>query len=193
MQMAITSKKGLTLHTDLKTTQRGKHVSILDSAGYHGKHSLEKWETSQAFPKEKILLILSKSPWKQQAHKSEKGVLGTIQPRGPHLLCTDGRPADDRSPCDNSLGLLSPLLPAEVIVAPKNQEEAQDSREDDGVAREDEGASSPLNQVCSGKDYWESEGGDDDACGEEDGELLTSVAHGVRVVHQSSRYAVWNG
>lgn len=40
---------------------------------------------------------------------------------------------------------LSPLLPAEVIVAPKDQEEAQDSREDDGVSRENEGTSSPLN------------------------------------------------
>lgn len=56
--------------------------------------------------------------------------------------------------------LLSPLLPAEVIVAPKDQEEAQDSREDDGVPRENEGASSPRNlrqeeghsqQVCRAK------------------------------------------
>lgn len=55
---------------------------------------------------------------------------------------------------------LSPLLPAEVIVAPKDQEEAQDSREDDGVPRENEGASSPFNlrqeegssqQVCRAK------------------------------------------
>lgn len=88
---------------------------------------------------------------------------------------------------------LSPLLPAEVIVAPKDQEEAQDSREDDGVPRENEGASSPFNQVCSGEDDREAKGGDDDACREEDGELLTGVAHGVRIVHQSSRYAVRNG
>lgn len=79
--------------------------------------------------------------------------------------------------------LLSPLLPAEVIVAPKDQEEAQDSREDDSVPRENEGTSSPLNQVCSGEDDREPKGGDDDACCEKDGELLTSVAHGVCVVH----------
>lgn len=166
MQMVITSEKGLTLHTDLKTTQQGKHVSILDSAGYHGKHSLEKWETSQAFPKEKILLILSKSPWKQQAYKSEKGALGTppgarktIQHHGPHLLCMDGQQMTEVHVA-TVRWLLSPLLPAEVIVAPKNQEEAQDSREDDGVSRENEGASSPLNlrqeegnsqQVCRAK------------------------------------------
>lgn len=47
--------------------------------------------------------------------------------------------------------------------------------------------------MCSGEDDRESEGGDHDACCEEDGELLTGVAHGVRVVHQSSRYAVRNG
>lgn len=182
MQMVITSEKDLTLHTDLKTTEQGKHVSILDSAGYHGKHSLEKWETSQAFPKEKILLILSKSPWKQQAYKSEKGALGTIQPLGPHLLCADGQQMTEVH-VTTVRWLRSPLLPAEVIVAPKDQEEAQDSCEDDGVPRENEGASSPLNQVCSGEDDREPEGGDDDACGEEDGELLASVTHGIRVVH----------
>lgn len=50
-----------------------------------------------------------------------------------------------------------------------------------------------AHQVCSGEDDREAKGGDDDACREEDGELLTGVAHGVRVVHQSSRYAVRNG
>lgn len=167
MQMVITSEKGLTLHTDLKTTQQGEHVSTLDSAGYHGKHGLEKWETSQAFPKEKILLILSKSPWKQQAYKSEKGALGT--PPGARgtisitvpISCAvrDGQQMTEVH-VSTVRWLLSPLLPAEVIVAPKDQEEAQDSREDDGVPRENEGASSPRNlrqeeghsqQVCRAK------------------------------------------
>lgn len=39
---------------------------------------------------------------------------------------------------------LSPLLPAEVIIASKDQEKAQDSCKDDGVSREDECTSSPL-------------------------------------------------
>lgn len=50
-----------------------------------------------------------------------------------------------------------------------------------------------THQMCPGKHYREPKGRDDDACGEEYGELLTSVAHGVCVVHQSSGYAVWNG
>lgn len=47
--------------------------------------------------------------------------------------------------------------------------------------------------MCSGKHNRESEGRDHDARGEENGELLTGVAHGVRVVHQPPGYAVWDG
>lgn len=54
-----------------------------------------------------------------------------------------GRPADHTSPCDGSVAP-SPLLPAEVVTAPEDQEEAQDSREDDRVSREDQCAGSPL-------------------------------------------------
>lgn len=39
----------------------------------------------------------------------------------------------------------SPLLPAEVIVAPEDQEEAQNGREDDRVSRENQCARAPLN------------------------------------------------
>lgn len=59
--------------------------------------SLEKWETSQAFPNEKILLIFSKSPWKQEANNSEKEATRTPQRLAnssasrPLLLCTGGR------------------------------------------------------------------------------------------------------
>ena len=40
---------------------------------------------------------------------------------------------------------------AEVIIASKDQEKAQDSCKDDGVSCEDECTSSPLDQICSGK------------------------------------------
>lgn len=70
-------------------------MSILDSAGHHRKQSREVGNQSSFSKREKILLILSKSPWKQG---TEKGVAGrppgaryTIQHHGPHLLCMDGQ------------------------------------------------------------------------------------------------------
>lgn len=55
-----------------------------------------------------------------------------------------GRPAGDTSPCDYSPAASSPLLPAEVVVAPEDQEEAENSGEDDCVSCENECACSPL-------------------------------------------------
>lgn len=55
----ITLKKCLTLHIDSKKiNQTGKTHKYLNSAGRHKKHTIDKCEISQAFPKEKILLIL---------------------------------------------------------------------------------------------------------------------------------------
>lgn len=41
-----------------KITEQGKTHKYLNSAGHHKKHTTDKCEISQAFPKEKILLIL---------------------------------------------------------------------------------------------------------------------------------------
>lgn len=58
MWMVITFKKCLTLYIDLKKNWTGKTHKYLNSAGHHKKHTTDKCEISQAFPKEKILLIL---------------------------------------------------------------------------------------------------------------------------------------
>lgn len=87
----------------------------------------------------------------------------------------------------------SPLLPTEIIVGAEHQEKSHDGGEDDNVSRQNERTGSPGDHISTSKYDGQPEGGHDDSCGEEYGQLFTGITGRVRVIHHTARDAVRDG